>query len=98
MKYLYSWLKDYYQTDNSVELTGENLVSLGSDVEEATSFPQIDERVIAVKITKIEAHPNADKLRLPTVTDGEKEITIVCGQSRRARAPGRQGSTSWPRS
>lgn len=81
MKYLYSWVKDYYKTEKPAEETGEDLVLLGSDVEEIASFPQIDERVIAVKITKIEPHPNADKLRLSTVTDGEKQMTLVCGAS-----------------
>jgi len=34
MKYSYNWLKDYYKSDKSVEQTGEDLVALGSDVEE----------------------------------------------------------------
>ncbi len=79
MKYSVSWLKEYLKTDKSPSELGEVLVSLGSDVEESSSFPNIDNKIIAVKITKIEPHPNADKLRLPTVFDGEKEITIVCG-------------------
>jgi len=79
MKYSYNWLKEYLKTDNSIEQIGEDLVSLGSDVDDISSFPQIDEKIIAVKITKIEPHPNADRLKLPTIYDGEKEIQIVCG-------------------
>jgi phenylalanyl-tRNA synthetase beta chain len=79
MKYSYNWLKEYLKTDKSVEQIGEDLVSLGSDVDEISSFPQIDEKIIAVKVTKIEPHPNADRLKLPTISDGEKEIQIVCG-------------------
>jgi len=79
MKYSYNWLKDYYKADMSAEQTGEDLVLLGSDVEEVSSFPPIDEKIIAVKITKITPHPNADKLRLATIAGGEKETTVVCG-------------------
>jgi phenylalanyl-tRNA synthetase beta chain len=36
--------------------------------------------VIVAKVTKIEKHPNADRLRIITLTDGAKEIgPVVCG-------------------
>lgn len=39
----------------------------------------IDPTITVVKIVKLEPHPDADRLRLATVTDGEKEVTVVCG-------------------
>lgn len=39
----------------------------------------IDPAITVVMITKLDPHPNADRLRLATVTDGEKEIRVVCG-------------------
>lgn len=79
MKYSLSWLKQYLKTDKTAAEIGEDLVSLGSDVEDILSFPQIDEKIISAKIIKIDDHPNADKLRLPTVDTGSEELTIVCG-------------------
>lgn len=79
MKYSLSWLKEYLKTDKSVEEIGNDLVALGSDVDEVSSFPQIDEKIITAKITKIEPHPDADRLQLPTVDTGKGEITLVCG-------------------
>ncbi|MEK7556583.1 MAG: phenylalanine--tRNA ligase subunit beta, partial [Patescibacteria group bacterium] len=35
--------------------------------------------VKTVRITKLEKHPDADRLRLATITDGQQEITVVCG-------------------
>ncbi len=36
--------------------------------------------VITAKVTKIEPHPNADRLRVITLTDGHREISpVVCG-------------------
>lgn len=78
MKYLYSWIRDYYKAESSVQETAETLVGLGSEVEN-DDFADIDENIIAVKITKIEPHPNADRLRLATVSDGGEEVRIVCG-------------------
>jgi tRNA-binding EMAP/Myf-like protein len=39
----------------------------------------IDPNIRVVKILKIEPHPNADRLRLVTITDGTQEIRVVCG-------------------
>jgi len=80
MKYLLSWLEDYYKTDESVSQIADSLTTLGCEVE-SVEGALIDENIIAVKITKIEPHPNADRLKIPTVFDGEKEIKIVCGGS-----------------
>ena len=36
--------------------------------------------IIAAKVTKIEKHPNADRLRVISLFDGQKEISpVVCG-------------------
>ena len=36
--------------------------------------------IIAAKVTKVEKHPNADRLRVITLTDGQRTIyPIVCG-------------------
>ena len=41
--------------------------------------PQVD-HIIAAKVTGIEKHPNADRLRLITLFDGNRTITpVVCG-------------------
>ncbi|OGY31481.1 MAG: hypothetical protein A3C02_01970 [Candidatus Andersenbacteria bacterium RIFCSPHIGHO2_02_FULL_45_11] len=39
----------------------------------------IDPSMTVVKILKLDPHPNADRLRLATVTDGTNEIRVVCG-------------------
>ncbi len=42
--------------------------------------PKPDSKIIAAKVTKIEKHPNADRLRLITLFDGKNTITpVVCG-------------------
>ncbi len=42
--------------------------------------PKPENNIISAKVTKIEKHPNADRLRVITLTDGKKEIgPVVCG-------------------
>jgi phenylalanyl-tRNA synthetase beta chain len=77
MKILKSWLKEYIDIDLSDTDLAEKLSLSGSSVEEIVYG--IDKKVIVVEIKKIESHPNADRLRLATVFDGEKEMTVVCG-------------------
>ncbi|MCX6809134.1 MAG: phenylalanine--tRNA ligase subunit beta [Candidatus Berkelbacteria bacterium] len=50
MKYLFSWLKKYYKTDKSAEQIGEDLVLLGSDVENIGSLND-GEIVLDLEIT-----------------------------------------------
>jgi phenylalanyl-tRNA synthetase beta chain len=39
-----------------------------------------DNKIIAAKVTKIEKHPNADRLRVISLTDGTNTIEpVVCG-------------------
>ncbi len=45
-----------------------------------TSTPKQSNNIISAQIVKIEKHPNADRLRVITLTDGVKEISpVVCG-------------------
>ncbi len=43
--------------------------------------PEALDRVVSARITGMEPHPEADKLSLCQVSDGQEELTIVCGAS-----------------
>ncbi len=80
MKILRSWLQDYIDLD-STKLSNadiaDRLALSGTAVEEVIDL--FDDQVIVTQITKIEPHPNADRLRLTTVNNGSNEQTVVCG-------------------
>lgn len=47
---------------------------------QATSNPPTEGHIIAAKVTAVEKHPNADRLRVITLTDGVRTIgPVVCG-------------------
>lgn len=77
MKILLSWLKDYVDFNLTTTELAEKLNVTGTEVDSVTSA--LDEKVIVAKILKIKKHPNADRLQIATVFDGEKELTVVCG-------------------
>lgn len=74
-----NWLKEYIEINKTSEELAQVLDSIGFEVEEVIEMGNIDEKVIVAQILKIEKHPNADKLQLATMTDGEGEMTVVCG-------------------
>ena len=74
-----SWLKEYIEIDIPPEQLGEMLTMAGLELE-ALHFRGKDiEDIIVARILEIKKHPNADKLSLCCVTDGEKSYNIVCG-------------------
>ncbi len=80
MKIIYSWLKEFVDIDLTPAQLAEKLTALGIEVAEIAETGADFEGVTAVKITHIEKHPNADKLRLATVDlGGGQTKRIVCG-------------------
>ena len=78
MKLPVSWLNEYINFKKSDEEISENLTMIGNEVESIEKSGNID-GVIVGEIKKIIPHPNADKLKLTIVFDGNNEIQVVCG-------------------
>ena len=76
-----SWLKDYMNTDGiSNKEYADKLTMSGSIVEGIENPADEFKNVVVGKITKIEKHPDADKLVICQVDVGEGEdIQIVTG-------------------
>jgi len=77
MKILKSWLKEYIHQDISDPRLEEILMLSGLEIENVEKTLQ--DNIVVVKIKEIKKHPNADKLRIAIVDDGEKDIQVVCG-------------------
>jgi phenylalanyl-tRNA synthetase beta chain len=80
MKVPYSWLREYCDPGVGVEEIAERLVMTGTEVERVGAVgPPATDGFIVGKVTSAEQHPNADRLRVCAVDDGEGGRTIVCG-------------------
>ena len=80
MKVPLSWLKDFVDIDDiSPEDLAEKLTNIGFEIEEIQYLGQNIEKVFTGKITKIEKHPNADKLVVCALDLSYQKLTIVTG-------------------
>ena len=80
MKFTYNWLKQYVDFDWSPQELAEKLTFAGIEVEDVVEIGGgALKEVVVCQILSSEKHPNADKLSVCRVTDGQAERQIVCG-------------------
>ena len=75
------WLRDWVDTSLSIEEIAERLTMAGLEVEEIESAAPPFTGVVVAKILDAQKHPDADRLRVCTVSTGDptKPLQIVCG-------------------
>lgn len=78
MKVPLSWLKDYVDITVSPEELAHRLTMAGTEVEKIERTADWDSVVVG-HVRSVRPHPNADRLRLVTVFNGESEVEVVCG-------------------
>ena len=82
MKIPLSWLRNYVDIDSDVTDLAHSLTMAGLEV---GSIEQIGDKwdsdsLVVAQVIELEAHPNADRLRLPTLDLGKGEkAKVVCG-------------------
>ncbi|HAB52053.1 MAG TPA: phenylalanine--tRNA ligase subunit beta [Ignavibacteriales bacterium] len=80
MKILLSWLKNYVDLKGiSPEEISVKLTMAGLEVEDTYSEREVYKGFIVGLVKAKQKHPNADKLSLCTVSDGEKDYQVICG-------------------
>ena len=83
MKISYNWLKKYVDTDLSADEIGVILTETGLEVESVEKLEAIKgglEGVFVGEVLTCEKHPDADKLKVTTVSiGGQEDLQIVCG-------------------
>ena len=82
-----SWLRDYVQLPVDADAIVARLATLGFPVDAVETRPAIT-GVVVGRITKIEKHPNADRLQICTIDIGtERMLTIATAATRSVPAP-----------
>jgi phenylalanyl-tRNA synthetase beta chain len=79
MKVTLNWLKQYVDFNWSPEEMTERLTMLGLEVEGVQKLGGEFEGIVVAQVLQKDRHPNADKLWLCKVADGQGERQIVCG-------------------
>lgn len=80
MKVSYNWLNELIDVSSyTPKEVAEALLLAGHEYESIETLGAIDHLVIG-EVKELEAHPNAEKLRVATIVTGtEEQHTIVCG-------------------
>jgi phenylalanyl-tRNA synthetase beta chain len=80
MKVPVSWLNELVKVDENLEGLSDRLTFAGLEVEAVETIGSDFAGVVVGEVRAIEAHPNADKLRLCSVEYGDVEpMRVVCG-------------------
>ena len=82
MKVSYNWLKDYINIDLTPTEISEILTETGLEVDGIEKIEGIKgglEGVFVGEVLSCEKHPDADKLKVTTVSVGGEPLQIVCG-------------------
>ena len=81
MKAPLSWVSQYVPLDLPAEELAHRLTMAGTEVGEVEVTGEWErDKVVVGRVLKVERHPNADRLTLPTVDLGDgKTATVVCG-------------------
>ncbi len=79
MKFTFSWLKDYLETNMTLNEVASDLTEIGLEVEEITNPKEDLKDFVIAKILSSKKHPDADKLKICEVDIGTGTKEVVCG-------------------
>ena len=79
MKASISWLKSLCPTDLSVDEIVSRLTMAGLEVDGVEAAAKPFTHVVVGEVLSVSQHPDADKLNVCEVTDGEATYQVVCG-------------------
>ena len=79
MKMSYKWLQETLGLGLSPQELADELAAAGSQVESIDSLAPEIRGVVVAELLAVQPHPNADRLSLTKVSDGEAVYDVVCG-------------------
>jgi len=79
MKFTLNWLKDYLNTDATLDQITDKLTDLGLEVEAVDNPTEVFAPFKVAHVVSAEQHPDADRLRVCMVDTGNETVQVVCG-------------------
>jgi phenylalanyl-tRNA synthetase beta chain len=79
MKVSENWLREWVSPSLTTDEIASQLTMAGLEVDGVEDLTPAFSKVVVGEITAIEQHPDADKLRVCQVSDGESISQVVCG-------------------
>jgi phenylalanyl-tRNA synthetase beta chain len=79
MRLSLNWLGEFVDVTVTPEVLADKLTLAGFEVEAVENYAPDFSGVVVAKVTKVERHPQADRLVLTEVDDGQRTYRVVCG-------------------
>src|SRR4029077_7765648 len=79
MKVLYNWIKEFVPLEITADQAADTLRKLGFEIASLQHLGGDLTGVVSAEVKEVQKHPNADRLSLCTVTDGQQIFSVVCG-------------------
>lgn len=79
MKFTLSWLKEYLETEASLDEITTRLTEVGIEVEAVIDRSKDFDGFVVGYVETCEKHPDADRLNVTTVNTGTETLQVVCG-------------------
>src|SRR5687768_8991944 len=79
MKVLYQWLREFVPLEISPEEAAATLAGLGFPIASLQALGAGIQNVVLAEVQEVGKHPNADRLSVCQVFDGQDRFSVVCG-------------------
>ncbi len=79
MKFTLNWLRDHLDTTADLQKIVDTLTMIGLEVEGVEDRTKGLESFIVAEVLEADKHPDADKLKVCTVSTGSETFQVVCG-------------------
>ncbi|MFC1785197.1 phenylalanine--tRNA ligase subunit beta, partial [Candidatus Neomarinimicrobiota bacterium] len=73
-----NWLRQYVDIKESTQELADMLTMVGFEAEIDTDLSNL-KKIVTAKVESVAKHPNADKLSICQVNDGDEIVSVVCG-------------------
>ncbi|MFT5576298.1 MAG: phenylalanyl-tRNA synthetase beta chain, partial [Bermanella sp.] len=79
MKFSEQWLREWVNPELNTQQLADQITMAGLEVDAIEAVAGEFSGVVVAEILSAEQHPDADKLRVCQVSDGQSEFQVVCG-------------------
>jgi len=79
MKFSEQWLREWVNPANDTQALMDQITMAGLEVDGFEPVAGAFSGVVVGHVVSVAPHPDADKLRVCQVSDGNSEVQVVCG-------------------
>lgn len=79
MRFSFEWLREWVATDLDAQTVGDTITMAGLELDSLEPAAADFSGVVVGEVLSVEPHPDADKLNVCQVSNGNETVQVVCG-------------------